>query len=102
MVKKHYSIVWCGYTTMTLSSLEDAQEMILALAESSMYEDFCGFMNVDCQSQANDYVNYIAYCRDEENRMADEWGGPAFETWYGYGLLRRSDDYTIGNMVHLD
>ena len=40
MTQQHFIVKWEGYPVMSLNSMSDAQEMILAIAQENTYYDF--------------------------------------------------------------
>lgn len=101
MIKKHFVIKWEGYPVMSLSSMEDAQEMILAIAQENVYYDFYQAVQLNTMS-FQEYVDYIEFCRESQNYRWDDAGIVGFETWYGYALLESAESYSIGEIIHLD
>ena len=101
MTQQHFVVKWEGYPVMSLNSMSDAQEMILAIAQENTYYDFyaetqCGEMG--CQ----EYVNYIDFCKESDNYKWDDAGVIGLTTWYGYTLLKSVESYSIGAIIHLD
>ena len=101
MTQQHFIVKWEGYSVMSLNSMSDAQEMILAIAQENTYYDFyqetqCGVMSFQ------EYINYIDFCRENENYKWDDAGIVGLLTWYGCALLKSVESYSIGAIIHLD
>ena len=100
MTEQHYIITWEGYPVMSVSSMADAQEMILTIAEKAAYEDFC-FRVFSCNETPEQYVNWQAFHRDNDSYKWWDASSASELNWYGYTLLRKSEDYRIAPVMHL-
>ena len=101
MTQQHFVIKWEGYPVMSLNSLEDAQEMILAIAQENVYYDFYQAVQLNTMS-FQEYVDYIEFCRESQNYRWDDADATSLTTWYGYALLKSVESYSIGEITHLD
>ena len=97
MTQKHFVVKWDGYPVMSLNSMEDAQEMILAIAQENVYYDF-----YQSEMGFQEYIDHVNFCRESQNYRWDDAGIVGFETWYGYALLESAESYSIGEITHLD
>ena len=101
MTQQHFVIKWEGYPVMSLSSMSDAQEMLLAIAQENTYYDFCQEIQLG-EMSFQEYVDYIDFCRENENYKWNDFGIIGLTTWYGYALLKSVESYSIGAIIHLN
>lgn len=100
MTQQHFVVKWEGYPVMSLNSMSDAQEMILAIAQENAYYDF--YQETQCGEGAEWYIDYIEYLRENENYKWYDANTTSLITWYGYALLKSVESYSIGAIIHLD
>lgn len=101
MTQQHFIVKWEGYPVMSLNSMSDAQEMILAIAQENVYCDFYQETQLG-EMDFQMYVDYVDFCRENENYKWDDAGIVGLTTWYGYTLLKSVEGYGIGTITHLD
>ena len=101
MTEQHYIITWEGYPVMSLSSMADAQEMILTITQENAYNDFCS-RTFFCDETPEQYVDYQNFDRVNEANKWWDAGKPRTSTWYGYTLMKSVESYGINAVIHLN
>lgn len=101
MTQQHFIVKWEGYPVMSLNSMSDAQEMILAIAQENVYCDFYQETQLG-EMDFQEYVDYINFCRESENYKWYDADATNLTTWYGYTLFKSVEGYGIGTITHLD